>query len=232
MATTCEPNGAAWPAARLGFAVGLSPGASFRFVGPEPALGDERIAFGLATGATFTPLDLLLVPSDSSSKRPRGASAGAACTGIALGDVAAGDSVQVAHLLRVWPPTIDDAGTAEALAADYQQPAAILPSAGTVVHGAAGDLNHDGFNEARGCYELAAAGHELRFLFDPGRWVRPSPIIHVARTPRLAVAEVRIDGLAQANLPMERDAGGDLVLMLPTLSGRPAACEIDFAPRR
>lgn len=121
-------------------------------------------------------------------------------------------SGRVAQMLRVLPRDIDGAGAGSRLASAYLQPGAVHVSNGAVVTTQPGDLDHDGFNESEGLYELAHAEGILRARFDPGRVPRTNARFRLADTAGKrcwAVANGRI--LATVG----RDAQGNLLFELP-----------------
>jgi len=141
--------------------------------------------------------------------------------------VAAGESAAPAsprtYLLRVWLPDRTSAPAAERVAADYQRPVDLHPTTGRVTRDAPGDLNHDGFNEAEGCYELEPFRGALRFQFDPGDVPRESPVFRIhGSAGRRCWAHV--DG--QVLTPDFRDAADRLLIPLSGLIRTPRTIEL------
>lgn len=87
--------------------------------------------------------------------------------------------VETAHLLRIWPTDLDGRPEALSIATDFRQPAAVRITTGQRVTNVPGDLDHDGFNEATGCYEFAAEAGVLRFTLDPQDRLRFNPVCRI-----------------------------------------------------
>lgn len=217
-------GGAAWPDdARLGWTIALDGRRAFEpVVGAADSGGPAYILFTRRAAGLS---DLLWAPHDpaaaaqvrliaSQDERRIAATAGAS---------AVGDRVVLSHLLRVWPADIDSAAEARSMADDYQHPASLSVQAGTCVTDAAGDENHDGFNEAEGCYELLPANAALRFTFDPRSRLRFEPVFRIHDTAG-ARCWVYADGRVIESTG--RDAAGCLLISLPGVVTRATAIEI------
>jgi hypothetical protein len=221
VSVTSTPEGAAWPGPRLGWGMIFDGRRGFTCVLPQSGLGaSDAIPFALATAGSSG--NVLWSPADASGSlfQAQLSAIDGRRSAVLVGDATATGTVRAAHRLRFWPPTIDDAATAEALTAEYIRPANLMLDAGTLRRDARGDLNGDGFNESEGCYELAARREELRFLLDPGMLIRPDPILRISDT-RSRNATVTIDDQLASGVRTGRDGHGDLLLMLPTVSQQP-----------
>ncbi len=129
-------------------------------------------------------------------------------------------------MLRFWPADLDAPADAEAFVADYQHPATIRVQQGRLVTDALGDLDHDGFNESQGVYELAADGAIVRFTFDPAGLLRPQPIFRVAGTAgRRCWVYVRGRILKVES----RDRFGHLLVRLDEVITEPVTLEITIS---
>jgi hypothetical protein len=91
-------------------------------------------------------------------------------------------ALPIASLLWFLPLDVIAAAEIEQRAADYQRPATLRVSVGRRVFDAPGDLNHDGFNESEGCYELALESDRLHFVFEPGGQTRYAPVFRAEGT--------------------------------------------------
>jgi hypothetical protein len=88
---------------------------------------------------------------------------------------------------------------------------------------APGDLNHDGYNECEGCYELAADRGMARFTFDPGTLLRHRPAFRIAQTAGRR-CWVYADGQIVGTLG--RDRSGELCFVIPGVVITPRAVEV------
>ena len=188
-----------WGAPRVGYALALDGRRGFRHIAP-PASGEAGTGASPGGGAVTNPgagdvaFALFARPgprADLLWTWPRSAplniqrelvSADERRLAVLVGDLPAAPIVEAAHLLRFWPTDIDAAPEAAGLAADYRAPALLAPAAGERLRDVSGDLDHDGYNESEGCYELAPAGSVLRVDFDPGRRLRFDPVFRVSQT--------------------------------------------------
>ncbi len=129
-------------------------------------------------------------------------------------------------MLRFWPADLDAAADAEAFVADYQHPATIHVQQGRLRTDALGDLDHDGFNESQGVYELAADGAIVRFVFDPAGLLRPRPMFRIAGTAgRRCWVYVR----GRILDVQSRDRFGDLLIVLDEVVTGPLTVEVTIA---
>lgn len=213
---------AGWGAPRVGFAVGLDGHRGFRAA--SPAAADPAYALMARPGPARADL-LWTWPRDTHLERQRElASEDERRVALLLGDIPAGPVVETAHLLRIWPPDIDAAPEAAALASDYREPAALEVSSGRTVTDAPGDADGDGYNEAEGCYELAPDGGVLRLTFTPGAGPRFEPLFRVRET---AGRECWVYARGRMLTEVGRDADNNLLFALSRVSGRPVAIEVN-----
>ncbi len=219
-----------WGAPRVGYAVGLDARRDFRAIAPRQSTsGANRPQFSLLARTGRNQGDLLWTwPKDRALPREREfVSADDRRLAVIVGDVDADPLVETTHLLRVWPSDIDAAPEAEAYAGDYQNPAVISPTLGQVLKDVPGDANHDGFNEADGCYELALVDGALRFDFDPGPKPRFDPVFRVhGAAQRQCWVYVR----GRALQPLGRDAEQNLLFQLGRISGARVSIEVHTTP--
>jgi hypothetical protein len=177
--STAPPGG--WGAARVGYAIALDGRRDFAALPPADAQTD---GFALLARPGGTRADLLWSWSAPTELRRRRVqtSADDARLAIVVGDLAAAQAVETAHLLRLWPPDIDGVPEAAGFSNDYAQPAALEVSTGSLITDAPGDLNRDGYNESEGCFELSPGGRALRFQLEPARLLRFDPVFRVHET--------------------------------------------------
>jgi len=228
---TSHARDAGWRAPRLGYAVALDGRRGFASVAPEPAYGEK-------SGANFVLLsqpgrdrpDLLwcLHKPEAAERRLELVSADERRIAVTVGDIEPADTADTAHLLRFWPRDIDGVPDAQSFSADYQRPAVLVVSRGRVITDAAGDLDHDGFNESEGCYELEPKEGLLRFRLAAGPSLRHQPIFRVHATVS-ADCWVYADGRIIRR--QGRDQGGNLLFALPGAVSRPLTIEVNTRPR-
>jgi hypothetical protein len=215
VAVTSEAGEVGWNTPLVGYAVALNGRRGFVRIEPEAAFADESPAtFVLMSQPAPGRPDLLWTPRapEVSARRLEVASADERRTVVLVGDVAAEQRVETAHLLRFWPSDMDAGPEAQTFASDYQQPAALRVSTGQLVSEARGDLDHDGYNECEGCYEVAADRGVTRLTFDPGGRLRHHPVFRVAQTAGRR-CWVYTDGQIISSLGRDRD--GELCFVIP-----------------
>lgn len=222
-----KPSPAGWPEALVGHAVGLD--ARRGFVRARPAAAEEAVGGVLLSRTGSQQADLLWAWAHEA---PPGAvrefvSADERRLAVVAGGMAAAGAVDSAHLLRLWPPDLDAWPAGEGLVADYRTPARLTVSSGWLVTDAPGDLNHDGFNESEGCYELAAIGGVARFVFEPGGAARFEPTIRVADT---AGRRCWVYAQGRLVLALGRDARENLLFQLPRVVSAAMVVEVHSAP--
>ncbi len=217
---------AGWRRPRVGYAMGLDGRRGFEMVVPPvAAVGRPESRFVLMARPGSDRSDLLWAWSATSQLdwRRQLESADGRRLALIVGDVAAGEEVETAHLLRVWPRDIDAAPEAASLADDYRHPVELAVAAGRLITGAAGDLDQDGYNESEGCYELALARGVARFEFRPGSLLRFDPVFRVRGT---AGRRCWVYARGRVVTSVGRDAGGELLFRLPGVISRPVALEV------
>ncbi|MEP0846253.1 MAG: hypothetical protein HRF50_05455 [Phycisphaerae bacterium] len=218
-----ESAGRGWSGPRVGYAVALDARFGFQRVGPEPAYSEqaEAVRFALLSQAGADRPDLLWVPFDRAlaARQVELVTSDERRLALTLGDVAAEERVESAHLLRFWPRDLDQAPEGEVCAGDYQHPAEIELLRGALAAGVAGDLDGDGFNESEGCHELRLDDNLLRFRLKQGRWLRHASVVRVHGTTGRR-CWVYADGRIVDTV--ERDGEGRLLIALPEfLSSEP-----------
>lgn len=219
-----------WSEPFVGYALGLSGRVSFRFIAPPPAdpLRPLQPYIHLAR-AGRTRADLVWTwPAENSLPRNRLLeSVNQRRLAALAGELSAQQHLESVHLLRIWPPDLDQAPEAASVAADLQRPGVCHPSAGRVLHDVAGDLDQDGFNETQGVHELALAGGVLRVNYDPGQTLRfyPAFRVHETRGRRCWVY-----ARGRPVTTTGRDADGNLLFRLGLVSGDPVRIEVHTAP--
>ena len=226
-----EAPASGWAGPRVGYAMGLDGRRDFRRVTPPAA--DARTpapSFVLMARPGAQRADLLWTWTKAGglTRQRELVSADQRRLAVVAGDVEASPTVETAHLLRIWPGDIDAAPEGTGLAADYQNPAAITAMAGGLITDAAGDLDHDGFNESEGCYELAPVDGVLGFDFDPGRFPRFDPVFRVRET---ADRRCWVYARGRTVQPLGRDAQHNLLFTLGRVAGAPLGIEVNSAPQ-
>ena len=87
--------------------------------------------------------------------------------------------VNEACFIHIWPNNRDTYEAALHYMQDYQTPAKLTVTTGTLVTDDPGDYNHDGFNEAEGCYVVRADANAVALGIDGSTVKRFSPIFKV-----------------------------------------------------
>jgi len=218
-----------WAGQRVGYAIGLDGRRGFTRVIPPATSTGGTAPFVLAARPGNTKADLFWTwPSATTFERQcELVSTDDRRLAILTGDIPATDQLATAHLLRVWPLDVDGAPEAVSLAADYQNPVSIRPSAGELKTNALGDTDHDGYNEAQGCYELALAESVLRFDFDPQPRLRFDPVFRVHGT---AGRRCWVYARGRAVQPLGRDADGQLLFRLGHVVSAATNIEVHVSP--
>ncbi|MFQ5806368.1 MAG: hypothetical protein ACE5I3_07955 [Phycisphaerae bacterium] len=228
---TSHARDAGWRAPRLGYALALNGRSGFSRVASGSAYGGRSDAnFVLLSQPGRDRPDLLWCAHapEAAQRHLELVSADERRVAVTVGDVETTDTVEAAHLLRFWPPDIDGAPEAQSFSADYQQPARLTVSPGRAVTDAPGDLNHDGFNESEGCYELEPKAGLLRFRFSPGPYLRHRPIFRVHGT---ATRDCWVYAPGRIVRHRGRDRHGNLLFTLPRAVSRPLTIEVNTRSR-
>ncbi len=228
---TSHASGAGWRAPRVGYALALDGRSGFVGVKSESGYGGRSTAnFVLLSQPGHDRPDLLWCPHvpEAAERQLELVSADERRIAVTVGDVEGADTVDGAHLLRFWPPDIDDLPEGQSFAADYQQPASVAASHGHVIKDAPGDLDHDGFNESEGCYELALKEGLLRFKFLPGSGLRHQPIFRAHGT---AQAGCWVYAGGRIIRRQGRDQADNLLFTLPGVISRPLTIEVNTQSR-
>lgn len=228
----CDPQDHAWPGPNTGIALAVDGRRGFQRITPVAYAGRRTPAtYALLSRHGDNRTDVLWSPSDSrlAARQLEVASADDRRLAVVAGELPAEGVVTTAHLLVVWPRDLDAAPQAEAIAGDYQQPAAVQVATGALVTDADGDLNTDGFNESAGVYELALDANVARFRLDPQSRPRRWPMFHVQGTAGRK-AWVYADGRIINS--QWRDSRGELLFVLPRAVATPVSVEVNCAPQR
>lgn len=228
--TRSDPPASGWAMPRVGFALGLDGRHDFREHSPPPTDANHRsVPLVLLTRAGPDLADLLWTwPADQTFRQQRVFdSADGRRLAVLVGDIEARDRVETAHLLRFWPRDLDARPEAESIAADFQNPVTLSPTAGRLLTDVPGDLNHDGYNESEGCYELEPADGVLRFEFDPGHHLRFDPVFRVHQT---AARRCWVYARGRRIRTQGRDAEDNLLFRLGRVVTASAPVEIHTAP--
>jgi hypothetical protein len=173
-----------WPAARLGYAVAVDGRRDFHRIDAPASGADAGASFVLLSRAGSARADLLWTWPEATplSHYRELASTDERRAAVIVGDLEAAPLVQTAYLLRLWPTDIDAVPEAKSLATDYRRPATLTLTAGHLMTDAPGDLDHDGFNESEGTYELGLDGDALRYDLVCGPSLRYDPVFRVHDT--------------------------------------------------
>jgi hypothetical protein len=123
---------------------------------------------------------------------------------------------------RPVSPTLSDAAE---LARQHALPAEIsLPDAmGRVNRATPGDADNDGYNEARGAYELVAAGPRMELTITPRTPVLVRPVLEIAGLP---AGNVRVTMEGRLVPGAVRLPDGDVLVELPGRIQRPTVVNI------
>ena len=227
--STSRAGPAGWKEPRVGYVLGLDGRQGFRCPSTPATNPQGRpTSFVLAARAGDKRADLLWTwPAATPLGHPRELlSADERRLAIVVGEVPAAPAVTTAHMLRIWPADIDNPPEGLSFAADYQNPAALALTAGELVTDAEGDVNHDGYNEADGCYELELAGGVLRFDFNPGPYLRFDPVFRVQGTEN---RRCWVYARGRVVSTVGRDADNRLLFHLPRITSAPVAIEVHTA---
>ncbi|MEI7905643.1 MAG: hypothetical protein WCI43_09585, partial [Candidatus Firestonebacteria bacterium] len=103
------------------------------------------------------------------------------------------DSKTLTCLLQIKPGTIDSNKAAKPYAKDYRTPGPLFVLKGSPVKDDADDLNHDGYNEAEGCYQIKATGDEVSFNLDC-KVKRFNPIFKIVNWSSAVPASIEVNG--------------------------------------
>ncbi len=133
-----------------------------------------------------------------------------------------------AAMLNVWPFDIDGPAQAEPMVLDYVNPMPIVIDAGRLVRTDAGDIDNDGFNEARGHYTLEPDGNVVKLRLDGSRRMRFGPAFRIVDVADCDVWAY-VDGLEIR--PIARDADGDAVFQIPRVLDRETLVEVTSRKR-
>ena len=225
-----EAGSTPWPSDRLGWAVLLDSGTDFAVAESPPATPEDVPAnFALVT-SNPPGADLLWAPHAAGDMRwrrflPR---TGSEPSLLLAGETQSQPVMLSTHLLWFCPAGFN-AEKAEEIASNYQEPLALQPQAGHLVTDVPADLNHDGYNESEGCYELALQRGRLRFDVLPGSTPRHEPLFRINGTDKTR-CWVYADGQA---LPVEtRDAAGQIMFTLPGIIRSPRTIEVYALPEQ
>jgi len=226
-----QGNGLTWPAQRVGYTIAVDGRSGFTRIAPGPSVaGSPATAFVLLSLPGRARPDLLWCPHVLAVARRQLelTSSDERRVAVTVGDVEPSDGVDAAHLLRFWPCDLDATPEGQTFAADYQHPATLSVARGRTVTNVPGDLDHDGFNESEGCYELALTEGLLRFKLLPGTTLRHQPVFRVhAATAR--DCWVYADGRILRE--QARDTAGNLLFTFPGVVGTPLTIEVNTRPR-
>lgn len=94
---------------------------------------------------------------------------------------------------------------------------------GRVERNSPGDANHDGYNEALGCYELKAVGPRMEFTITPKNRKIIRPIIEIAGLPRGKLL-LNIEGKVVEKYSWLKN--GNAVFEMPVIVDRPVTVEV------
>lgn len=220
LSVTSNAGDRGWPAPLAAYAIALAGGRGFK-----TAAGPDDAPFILFSRAGPAETDVLWAPYDARWMRPQRVLASADDSRLAViaGAGPAAPVLASAHMLRVWPRDLDDAGQAERLVRDYREPAAVSVSPGEVVCDAAGDLDRDGFNESEGCYEVRPARGMVRCTLRHGARLRYRPLFRVHESSGKRAAAY-LNGRVLRSIG--RDAEGNALVLAPVVTDRPFALEV------
>lgn len=128
-----------------------------------------------------------------------------------------------AGMINVWPHDIDGLPQALPIATDYANPMPVTTDAGRLVPTDPGDLDNDGFNEARGHYTLEPDGNAVKVRLDGHRRMRFNPAFKIMDTADCDVWAY-VDGLEIR--PIARDADNNAIFQIPRVLDRETLVEV------
>lgn len=221
---TSLPGDRAWPTPQMGCVIALDGRQGFDPLVTNRPPGVLFARPGYAADLVWIPHDPALLATArrlaSGDQRTIAVLGGARPTAALL---------ETAHLIRIWPHDINAAADAETFAADYRQPASVHCDVGELITDASGDLDHDGYNEGHGCWELRPAEDKLRWHYAPDKIIRHAPRFRI-HDSQDRDCWVYVDGRVLGNLPRDRD--GRVLFTLPTVIDRPVELEAHLGPAR
>ena len=132
------------------------------------------------------------------------------------------DKIHLAAMLAVWPPDLKDLPTAAAIARDYQEPTPPVVEVGRLRTDTDGDLDGDGFAEARGRWVVEPDGQVVRLRWPAGQ-LRFWPMLEVAGIQGKACWPY-LDG--RIIKPVEKRPNGDALFVVPEILSRAALLEV------
>ena len=115
-------------------------------------------------------------------------------------------------MVRVWPADVDSPVQADPLADDYLRPWPIEVDAGSLVRTDDGDVDNDGFSEARGTYVLQLSENVGRLRIDGRSRLRFSPVFKVVD---VADRDVWVYADGRQIRDAQRTVENDLLFVLP-----------------
>lgn len=225
----CDPADAAWRSPFLGQAVALRGDRDFDRLLTPTSLKDPAPPYTLLSRHGRDRADLLWVTGTASdSIHSLFLSASDQRRDVAvIGEREANGTVEFADLLVIWPRDFESSVDAEPIARTYQHPAKLTARTGKIVLDRSGDLNHDGFNEAEGLYEVAALDGIARFDITQSRDGAERPRIRVGNTAGMK-AWVYVAGRIVRDVG--RDADDNLLFTVPPVGGNPIEIEVNARP--
>lgn len=228
--TTATAGQSGWPTPLLGFGLAVDQRRPFELIKPRRGSASTAATrFVLLTRRGRGEADLLWVAHDPNALQlvSQHVAGDPRQLRVVAGQLASAETIDVAHLLRLWPGDMNDATGADAFATGYLSPAPLRCYAGSIVRDAPGDLDGDGFNESEGCYETRLEAGTLRLTLDPRGGPRDRPVFRV----RGAAGQrcwVYCDGQSVASTG--RDAADELLVVVPRTIHRPMQLEVHTRP--
>ncbi len=132
------------------------------------------------------------------------------------------DKIHLAAMLAIWPPDLRDMQTAAAVARDYQQPTPPIMEVGRLRKDTDGDLDGDGFAEARGCWAIQPDGQVVRLRWPAGQ-LRFWPMLEVTGIQGKSCWPY-LDG--RIIKPVEKRPDGSVLFVVPEILSRAALLEV------
>jgi hypothetical protein len=131
--------------------------------------------------------------------------------------------------LRVWPNDVDSPALAAPMALAYTRPLPIAVDTGQLVKTDAGDLDRDGYSEARGYYVLQLDGRVAKLRLDGREHLRFSPVFKLVEVSDQDVW-VYVNGRQIKDT--QRDQNGNLLFEIPGVISREMLIEITATKRQ
>lgn len=196
-------------------------------VDEDAVAGRRRVVCALLSRRDPGLSDLLVVPFNASRIEPYDEDS-AARIGVTWRVPVINNRFAFALMLRCWPDDVDSPEQARPLAASYLYGPSIALDAGRLVRTDPGDLDNDGYSEARGYTVLQLDGNIARIRIDGREHLRFSPAFRIVDVSDRDVW-VYLDGRLITDT--RRDENGSLLFVIPGVVSREVLLEVTSRQR-